>query len=318
MKFFRLVTLISLLVILGFILFVINQTNQIVQLAKSVNETLGLFVLYALLGFYVLVILVPVIIFLRLPRTLQPPESEQSPLFPGYLQALGRRLASNPLLKGESLDVTRRDGIEQALLLLNTRADETIKKASTLVFVSTAISQSGRLDALSVLTAQIRLIWQVAHIYSQRPSIRDMLYLYANVGATTFVAQELEDLDVSEQIEPIISNVVGTSFAGAIPGIKIVASILTNSLVDGTANAFLTLRIGVITKTYCRSLVRPDRKSLRRLAVAEAAQLLGAVVMASSKQVTTAILSAAKKKTTGLTKAALQRLKGTEEKGCGE
>jgi hypothetical protein len=316
MKLSRLVTLISLFVILGFILLVINQTAQVVLLAKSFNPSLGTGLLYGLLGFYALVILIPLFLFMRLPRSLRPLESEESPLFQEYLVSLGRRLKSNPILTDQSFDFSKREDIEKALVILNDQADEAIKKAASLVFVSTAISQSGRLDALSVLAAQVRLIWQVAHIYNQRPSIRDMLHLYANVGATTFLAMELDDLDVSEQIEPIISNVLGTSLAGAIPGIKIVASIITNSLLDGTANAFLTLRIGIITKHYCRSLVKGDRKSVRRLAVAEAAQMLGAVVLDSSKKVTSAILTAAKKKTTGLTKFALQRFKGLEDRSC--
>ncbi|MBA4393938.1 MAG: hypothetical protein C0407_10335 [Desulfobacca sp.] len=318
MKLSRVITLIAVFLILGFILFVVNQTNQVVQLANSLNSSLGMMVLYGLLIFYALVILVPLVLFLRLPRSLKPPESEQSPYFQTYLISFGRRLASNSLLKGLPLDFSKREQIEEALLILNARADEAIKNAASMVFVSTAISQSGRLDALAVLAAQVRLIWQVAHLFNQRPSIREMLQLYANVGATTFLAMELDDLDVSEQIEPIITNVAGTSFAGAIPGIKIVASIITNSLLDGTANAFLTLRIGIITKQYCRSLVRVEPKSIRRLASVEAAHMLGAIVLTSSKKVTNAILKAAKKKTTGLTKAALLRFKGKDENTCSE
>jgi hypothetical protein len=318
MKLSRVVTLIAVFLILGFILFVINQTNQVVQLAHSFNPSLGTMVLYGLLIFYALVILIPIILFLRLPRSLKPPESEQSPDYQAYLNTFGRRLSSNSLLKDLSLDLSRREHIEEALIILNAKADEAINKSASTVFVSTAISQSGRLDALAVLAAQVRLIWQVAHLYNQRPAIREMLQLYANVGATTFLAMELDDLDVSEQIEPIITNVVGASFVGAIPGIKIVASIITNSLLDGTANAFLTLRIGVITKQYCRSLVRMERKSIRRTASVEGAQMLGAIVLTSSKKVTTAILTAAKKKTTGLTKAALMRFKGPEDKRCAD
>lgn len=316
MKLSRVLTLIAVFLILGFILFVINQTNQVVQLASSFNAFLGTMLLYGLLVFYALVILVPLILFFRLPRSLKPPESEQAPEFQTYLVSFGRRLATNSLLKDRSLDFSKGDHIEEALLILNASADEAIKNAASTVFVSTAISQSGRLDALAVLAAQVRLIWQIAHLYNQRPAIREMLQLYANVGATTFLAMELDDLDVSEQIEPIITNVVGTSFAGAIPGIKIVASIITNSLLDGTANAFLTLRIGIITKQYCRSLVRIERKTIRRLAGVEAAQMLGAIVLTSSQKVTTAILKAARRKTTGLTKAALLRFKGKDDKTC--
>ena len=66
---------------------------------------------------------------------------------------------------------------------------------------------------------------------------------------------------------------------------------------DGTANAYLTLRIGIITKKYCGALVKLETKSIRRLASLEAARLLGGIVVASSRKVTSAIYEAVKRKT---------------------
>jgi Domain of unknown function (DUF697) len=296
-------------ILLGVVLFVINQTNQVIQLARSLNESFGQAVLAALLLFYATVLLLPVYLFLRLPKSLKPAASDMAPEFKPFLAALGKRLSGNPYLEGAVSDFSNRMQIEKGLAILNGRADESIKKAAATVFVSTAISQSGRLDAFAVLAAQVRLVWQVAHIYQQRPSLRDMLHLYANVGATTFLAMELEDLDIAQQIEPIITNVVGASLAGMVPGVKIVASVVTNSLLDGTANAFLTLRIGAITKQYCGSIIRQETRYIRRMASLQAAQMLGSIVLASSKKVTSAIYEAAKKKTGGLGKAAANGLK---------
>ena len=291
------ITLAAAFIILGFILFVINQTNQAVQLAHSVHEVFGKAVLYGLILFYAVAILIPVYLFLRLPKPLKPPDRESSPEFAAFITALGRRLVSNRHLKEMVSDFSRRAEIEKAIRILDRKADETIKKAAATVFVSTAVSQSGRLDAFAVLAAQLGLVWQVAHIYNQRPAVRDMLHLYANVGAATFLAMELEDLDISEQIEPIITNVVGTSLASLVPGVKVAAAIITNSLLDGTANAYLTLRIGIITKKYCGALVKLETKSIRRLASLEAARLLGGIVVASSRKVTSAIYEAVKRKT---------------------
>ena len=296
----------AVFILLGVVLFVINQTNQVVQLARSLNESFGQAVLAALLFFYAIVLMVPVYLFLRLPKSLKPPASDLGPEFQLYLATLGKRLSGNPCLEGTFSD---RMQIEKGLAILNERADASIKKAAATVFVSTAISQSGRLDAFAVLAAQVRLVWQVAHIHQQRPSLRDMLHLYANVGATTFLAMELEDLDIAQQIEPIITNVVGASLVGMVPGVKIVASVVTNSLLDGTANAFLTLRIGAITKQYCGSLIQQETRFIRRTASVQAAQMLGSIVLASSKKVTSAIYEAAKKKTGGLGKVAPNCLK---------
>jgi hypothetical protein len=63
------------------------------------------------------------------------------------------------------------------------------------VFLSTAVLQSGRLDVLVVLAAQTRLIWRIAHVYYQRPSLRDFAQLYVNVASTALVAAGIEDID---------------------------------------------------------------------------------------------------------------------------
>ena len=69
----------SLLILLFFVLFVINQTSQVVELAGRVNPSFGNFVLWVLLIIYAILILIPVWMFLRLPRPLKPPEQQGCP-----------------------------------------------------------------------------------------------------------------------------------------------------------------------------------------------------------------------------------------------
>jgi hypothetical protein len=57
---------------------VINQTTQVVLLANTVNPVLGRVVLGVLLAVYAAVVLVPVVLFIRLPKTMGPPADEQS------------------------------------------------------------------------------------------------------------------------------------------------------------------------------------------------------------------------------------------------
>ena len=81
--------------------------------------------------------------------------------------------------------------------------------AASAVFLSTAVLQSGRLGVLVVLVAQTRLIWRVAHVYYQRPSVREFLQLYANVTSTAFIAAGLEDVD----IDVLVSTILGSTVA---------------------------------------------------------------------------------------------------------
>ena len=275
--------------------FVINQTAQVVALANTVSPTFGQFVLVGLLIVYALVVLVPIVLFARLPKAIRPPADDHSPEFQVYLKQLGARLALNRHLAGTGAKLDGRAGIEAALKTLDTKANEIVKTTAKTVFVSTAISQNGRLDALMVLAAQSRMVWQVAHLYYQRPSLREMIQLYANIGATVFLVSEIEDLDIGEQVEPVIASALAGSLAGLAPGMTVVATLLTQSILDGTANAYLTLRIGIICQRYCALLTTASRKAVRRSASVAAAAMLGAIVSESAAVVTEAILGAAKK-----------------------
>src|SRR5207247_6798944 len=75
----------------------------------------------------------------------------------------------------------------------------------------------------------------------------------------------------------------------AIPGFQIFTTIMVNSLLSGSANAFLTLRVGMIAKAYCGSLIAQPRTRLRRSATTEAARLLSGIVKESGARVRDAI-----------------------------
>lgn len=294
--FKRLALCLSAFIVVTVGIFVVNQTVQVVTLASTLHPLAGRGTLIALLLFYAAVIAVPVSIWMRIPKALMPPEEGQaSPDYPRYVEAVHNRLSTNPLLAGAAL-APGRDGITQAFQLLDTQSADVIRKTAATIFVVTAISQNGRLDAIMVLAAQSRMIWQITRMYNQRPSPRELIQIYANVAVALFVASELEDLDIAEQVEPVISAAVGSSVVGMIPGATMVASIVTQALLEGAANTYLTLRVGVICQNYCKSVLTPfDAKKARRQASLTAASLLGAIVANSSGKVVKAIVDATKK-----------------------
>jgi hypothetical protein len=265
---------------------VINQTAQVVQLASTVHPTLGTATLGTLLAAYTGALVVPLALYLRLPKPLLPPESTDTPEYDAYLDALRGRLAGSPHLAG--VDLTGRVGIQSALQVLDAKADAIAREAAMAVFLSTAVSQSGRLDGVLVLAAQSRMVWRIAHLYRQRPAPSELIRLYAAVGATVFVATELNDIDLSEQVEPILTSALGAMGAN-IPGFQVAGAILANCVLSGSANAFLTLRVGMITKKYCDATVTPRRALLRRAATLEAARALSRVVSEGTAKLTSAL-----------------------------
>jgi hypothetical protein len=276
------------LIILSCTLVVINQTAGVVALAKEVHPVLGTATLWGLLAVYAGIIGVPVVMIMRMPKPLVLPESDSGPEFEEHLKRLRDRLASNPLLQLDTSRPVDRREIKDAIEVLDTEADAVIKQMATMVFLTTAVSQSGRLDALLVLSAQSRMVWRIAHLYYQRPSLRDVAHLYANVAATSLLAGELDDLELHQMIQPVVAGTVG-AVGGAIPGFQVFTTILVNSLLSGSTNAFLTLRIGMIAKEYCGSLVAEPRARVRRAATAEAARLLSGIVKDSGARVREAI-----------------------------
>ncbi len=278
-------------VLLAFVVFVVNQTAAIVELADRLDPRAGTAVLWTLVAAYALLLTVPLALWLRLPPAPRPPASDDGPEFDRHLAVLRRRLRRHPSLDGEPLD--SRQEIERALARLSQEAESLIRDTASTVFLSTAISQSGRLDAFLVLGAHFRMVWRLAHHFYQRPTLRDMAFLYANVAATAFVAGELDDIDVSEQVQPILSSVLGSA-ATAIPGFQTASTILVNSVLTGSANAFLTLRVGMIARGYCASLVVRERRALRRSASAQAAVLLGGIVSRGAKTLVKSVAKASK------------------------
>jgi hypothetical protein len=254
-------------------------------------------VFWSLVALYGFCLFVPLFLLLRLPRPLEPPASETAPEFEQHLARLGKRLSRNPLLSDPTIET--RAEIEGALITLDSVADQRTKAAASQVFVTTAISQNGSLDSLLVLAAQSKLIYEIARVYFQRPTLRDLIFLYTNVGATAFIAGELEDLDLSEQVQPVLTSVLGSA-AGAIPGLGAATNLFVNSVVTGTGNAFLTLRVGAITKQYCRATVLPERRIIRRVAVMEAAALLGAIARDGAKRVAGAFAAGSKSAVTSV------------------
>jgi hypothetical protein len=290
----KLILIASLFVIFTTTIFIVNQTAQVVSLAGTIHPVFGRAVLLLLIAIYAFVIAVPGIAMLRLPKGMIAPPDENSDEYRNYLRCLGARLTCNPNVSCTT-PLDRRDSIESAIATLDVKADAIINETAARLFVSTAISQNGRLDALMVLVEQSRLIYRIAHIYNQRPTLQEFARLYSNVGVTLFAARQLDDPNIREQIQPVFNAVLGHAAVSLVPGVTPVASIILNSLLDGTANAFLTLRVGLICRNYCRCITTVDQNVIRRNASVAAAGMLGSIVLSSAASVSKAMMGAAKR-----------------------
>ena len=297
----KILLVVAAFILVVFAVFLFNQTMQIVQSARTVNLAFANAVLWGLVLTYCILLATPFVLWFRLPKRILPPETSEGAEFDRFLLDFKKRLSRHPRLRGLPLHSTA--DIEAALQTLDKHADDVVTSTASAVFLSTAVLQSGRLDVLVVFAAQTRLIWQIAHVYYQRPFLRDFVQLYANVASTAFIAAGIEDIDV----DVLVGTIFGSTVA-AIPGMHLLAS----SVLSGSANAFLTLRVGMITKEYCRCTVRVEKAGLRRAATLKAAKLLGSIVREGTVKLSKATMTASRMKLSQVFDRVIRR-RGTAE-----
>src|SRR5690606_12084683 len=120
----------------------------------------------------------------------------------------------------------------------------------------------------------------------------DLLALYSNVAVAALLSRQLEEMDASEMLRPVLTYVM-PSTTGAVPGMQAAATVMVQSMLSGSANAYGTLRVGVIAKRYCGSLTMPDRGGVRRAAFAEAMLMIPSVVQQGAATVANIVKDAA-------------------------
>lgn len=280
----------GIVVLIVFVLIVINQLVAFYQNLETIHPILAI-VGTTFLGLILIALIVsPFVLIAKLPAPLPFPDNNED--LEKYQRQFKDKLSKHPISIEHKLDPHNQDDLVQIELTLKEKADKIIFESASAVFISTAISQNGKLDAFTVLAAQLRLIWKVAHVYWQRPSLKNMRQLYTNVAISAMAASGIEQIDLSQQIQPILNAVI-KSPGKQIPVLGNAAHIITDSILEGTVNAFLTLRVGVLTKNYCFPEVRSINE-IKSNSFVEASILLKSLVVKSSAKVVEGIFRAGK------------------------
>lgn len=210
----------------------------------------------------------------------QDPEEQKA-----FAKELYRRLRKNPLVKEAGIKPTGsgvqpdQAYLDECLELLKQKADEEIRRNARRVFLATALSQNGRLDALIVFISLCRLIWRVSSIYNQRPHPREIMSLYWAVASSTFLAFSIEELDIATEITvgfgEAFHAMAPAGLTASIPFAGCALQTFTASTIDGTSNCYLALRAGIITRNAYAYGARQDEKPSRAAVFREAgAQLM--------------------------------------------
>ena len=145
-----------------------------------------------------------------------------------------------------------------------------IIKNSKVVLVSTALSQNGNLDMLSVVGVNLKMIKEIVQISGFRPTYPNLAKLSVNVLATSLIAEGIEDIEISELLPNKISEALTD-----LPFIKTISS----SILGGIANGMLTCRVGVVTRKYLFNDNKLLSKSqIRKMAYIESIKMMPIIV----------------------------------------
>lgn len=307
--------------------FIGGQVLTLSDMAARVHPLLGHAVFWVGMGTYCAALAwLGASWFLR-PRPLMLPQDPTPDALHDYLRRLTARLRANPHLReGGVAHVTAESDVrpdsrtskagssaqlavlppglaaevaEAAALLraLDAAALRETKRTASRIFLSTAVARNGRLDTLIVLALLARLVWRISGIYDQRPHPRDMVRLYVNVAGTALAAGALEEAGLEEHVHALLGPLLTASPLASVPGASHVGTLLAAALVDGSANALLALRVGIVTRNMlspvlpgCPARPNPYRESAALLGRMTAG-LVRAVVKAAMGGVASGIRS---------------------------
>ncbi len=119
------------------------------------------------------------------------------------------------------------------------KMDDIIRKNAATIFTLSAISQRGRIDLIISIVINFTMINNLVKATGFRPTYAQLIKIYWHVLGASFVAMTSDD----------ILDEINLDFGQFIGGVGVFAF---KSITNGALNAYLTLRIGYMTKEYVR------------------------------------------------------------------
>ncbi len=211
-----------------------------------------------------------------------------------YLAHLARQHRRYPAIDLALVTTDSPYFLNEVYIQLFEKSNSLMLEAAETIFYHTAISQSGRLDTMVLLGKQISLINNIADLYYPHSRIKVLPSLYADVIEAALRPSDREELNLSSQIGPAL---VGASIVGAIPGANLVSILISDAVIQGSSNALITLRIGLLTRRFFHRALEGgsvDLEAERHAVNMEAADMLEPLVDEASSTLSRIIWNTAK------------------------
>ena len=263
-----------------FLMLLLSSLLDIGERLRNVSVYLeyGFYFVFLLIFFFLIVRPIYIIVkspSLSIATSLEPHDPK---VFAIYKKVSKNIVKNNNLDKDDVLLLTKYDSKEELLVNLQFVFEKSIKpdlnriiinEAKT-VMISTAICQSARFDMVTVFAVNLKMVKELVEKCGFRPSMKNLSKLTVNVFSTALIAEGLENINI-EDIVPKSS----LEFLNNMPYL----GTIIESVVQGAANAIMTLRIGCVCRRYLFSdgnLI--TREEIRKQAYKESLKLLPMVI----------------------------------------
>ena len=215
----------------------------------SIYLEIGFYVVFALV--LLLLIVYPIVTIVASPSlsiatSLDPTDSRAVAI---YKKVAKNIVKNNDIPHEQKILLTEYKNKDELLLNLQYVFEKSIKKElnkiilhdAKTVMISTAICQSARFDMMTVFAINLKMIKSLVEGCGYRPSMKNLSKLTINVFGTALIAEGLENLK--------LEDIIPKSSLEALNNVPYLGTVL-ESILQGSANAILTIRIGCVCRRY--------------------------------------------------------------------
>ena len=263
-----------------FLMLLLSSLLDIGERLRNISVYLE-YVFYAVFVLVIFFLIIrPIVIIVKSPSLSIATSLEQNDpqVYAIYKRVSKNIVKNNNLPEDDVLLLTKYNSKDELLVNLQFVFEKSVKpdlnriiinEAKT-VLISTAICQSARFDMVTVFAVNLKMIKNLVEKCGFRPSMKNLSKLTVNVFSTALIAEGLENINI-EDIVPKSS----LEFLNNMPYI----GTIIESVVQGAANAIMTLRIGCVCRRYLFSdgnII--TKEEIRKQAYKEAMKLIPLVV----------------------------------------
>ncbi len=266
--------------LLLFLLIIISSVLNVGTRLREISSILE-YIFYALVVIiFFFAIVNPIIIILKSPSlaiatTLDPTDGRVVAI---YKKVAKNIVKNNDLPEEQKLLLTKYNNKNELLLNLQFVFEQSVKGElnkiilhdAKIVMISTALSQSARMDMISAFTVNLKMIKELVVKCGFRPSMKNLSKLTVNVFGTALIAEGLENLSLDDILPQNATNMLAN-----VPFVKP----LMESVIQGIANSLMTIRIGIITRKYLfTDGAVVTKEEIRRQALKESMKMIPLVI----------------------------------------